>query len=81
MTKRKRNRPRRNTAAKRRDGNPRNMNNWDLVCSMCAARFSMTETIDLADGHFQKDHPGEGIQFTTVWAGVGPAPRGGFRRA
>lgn len=35
------------------------------------------ETVDLADGHYQQEHPGEDIAFNLVWIGVGPAPKGG----
>ncbi len=59
---------------KRRDMNPNNKNNWKLVCSLCAADIHNTETIDLADGHFQKEHPGEGINFNLVWIGIGSHP-------
>lgn len=59
-----------------RDGNPANNQNWKLVCTLCVAEFLMNETIDLANGHFQEKHPGEKPNFTTVWIGKGPTPRG-----
>lgn len=60
-----------------RDGNPDNPHNWKLVCSFCGAEFGDKETIDLADGHFQKDHPDEeGLHFNKVWVGKGPEPKG-----
>lgn len=65
--------------AKRRDGNPANKHNWKLVCTHCAAEFLDIETVDLADGHYQQEHPGEDIAFTTVWQGIGPTPKGGPR--
>lgn len=64
-----------------RDGNPNNKKNWKVVCSLCGAEFPDKETIDLADGHYQQEHPEEdGIHFHTVWVGKGPAPRGYKRR-
>lgn len=65
--------------SKRRDGNPRNKHNWKLVCTHCGAEFLDIETVDLADGHYQKDHPGEDIAFNMTWIGIGPAPKGGPR--
>jgi hypothetical protein len=58
-----------------RDGNPANQQNWKVVCSICGAEFADTETINLADGHFQQEHPGESIQFHTIWVGKGPTPK------
>jgi hypothetical protein len=63
-------------AFKGRDMNPSNGANWKLVCSLCGAEFAMVETVDLADGHYQQDHPGEKIAFNTLWQGVGPPPKG-----
>lgn len=75
MTKRKGNRP------KMRDGNPANNHNWKLVCSACGAEFANDETINLADGHAQQEHPDvEGIHFTMIWVGKGPAPKSPGRR-
>jgi hypothetical protein len=62
---------------KRRDGNPANPHNWRLVCSVCAAEWPASDKIDLVGGHFQKEHPDlPNPAFTTVWAGIGPQPRG-----
>lgn len=61
-----------------RDMNPNNKQNWKLVCSACGADFSMDETIELADGHSQKEHPDlKHSHFNIVWVGIGPKPRGG----
>lgn len=61
---------------KRRDANPGNMHNWRIVCSACGAEFAKDETINLADGHAQQEHPDvDGIHFTLSWVGIGPKPR------
>jgi hypothetical protein len=58
--------------------NPSNPRNWKVVCSVCGAEFAMDETIDLADGHPQKEHPElEHPNFNLVWIGIGPKPKGG----
>lgn len=65
------------------DGNPANRQNWRLVCSACAGRFELDETIDLVAGHWQQDHGdvGGAPQFTMLWVGKGPAPKKGFARS
>lgn len=64
-----------------RDGNPRNMQNWKVVCSACGAEFAPDETIDLTSGHFQQEHPDiEGVHLNTIWCGKGPEPRGNRAR-
>lgn len=64
------------TRRRRRDMNPNNKANWKLVCSHCGADIHEKETIDLADGHFQKEHPESEIAFNLVWIGIGPEPKG-----
>lgn len=65
-----------------RDGNPANKQNWKLVCTACGAEFEMTETINLANGHFQEEHPDlEMPHFSMMWCGKGPKPKGGYRSA
>lgn len=52
------------------------MQNWKLVCSACGAEFPAHETIDIAAGHTQQEHPElDNAHFSTVWKGKGPAPR------
>lgn len=61
---------------RRRDMNPSNNANWKLVCSACGAEFAMDETLDLAEGHFQAEHPDlDNPHFNTIWVGIGPAPK------
>lgn len=62
--------------AKRRDMNPNNNANWKVVCSHCGSELHDTETLSLADGHFNQEHPGEKLAFNLVWVGIGPAPKG-----
>lgn len=62
-----------------RDMNPSNKQNWKLVCSACGADFSMDETINIADGHSQQEHPDlDNPHFNIVWVGIGPKPKGGI---
>lgn len=64
-----------------RDANPRNQQNWKLVCSVCGAEFENKEVIDLANGHFKQDHPDlEHPAFATVWVGKGPLPKEGINQ-
>jgi len=63
-----------------RDMNPANGENWKVVCSHCGMEFFDAEQIDLTDGHYQQEHPGEPVAFNTVWVGVGPPPKGGYSR-
>lgn len=58
-----------------RDGNPRNKQNWKLVCSGCGTEFPDDETVSLVDGHMVDAHPDiDGIHFNLVWVGKGPPP-------
>lgn len=60
-----------------RDGNPKNKNNWALVCSACGAEFANDEVVGLdVENHFTEEHPDlENPHFNLMWVGKGPAPK------
>lgn len=64
-----------------RDMNPGNNANWKLVCSYCGSELAVTETVDLVDGHHQKEHPDQDPtpSFNIIWVGIGRKPKGGRR--